>query len=305
MNGPQPRVSSPCFGSSIFSTSAPMSPSIIVQNGPATTRVRSTILSPCSGGMRQRFNHIRADAATSAADGWWSKGLTGTHAKLACALLDARGFVTVPPAADPGNDERAALVHPEVFRLCALIALAVAAFFVTRAVADSNRDMVVRDGAEWFRRGEQAMQAGRLDEAIASLRHATVRNRANKQYVLQLARALALDHDEDGARSVLLALREADPEDRDVNLQLARLAAARQDVSDALRFYHNALYAPWPLDQDAARRTVRLELVRLLLANRQSGRATAELIALTSEMPDEAPLHEEMGELFAGAGDDA
>src|SRR5215510_13885815 len=62
MNGPHARVSSPCAGSSIFSTSAPMSPSIIVQYGPATTRVRSTTRTPLSGGMFGLFGNC-VDAA--------------------------------------------------------------------------------------------------------------------------------------------------------------------------------------------------------------------------------------------------
>src|SRR5262245_2163910 len=48
--GGQPRVSSPLPGSSILMTSAPMSPSDIAQNGPASTRVRSMTRTPWSGG---------------------------------------------------------------------------------------------------------------------------------------------------------------------------------------------------------------------------------------------------------------
>src|SRR5215467_8600715 len=43
----QARVSSPCSGSSILTTSAPISPSIMVQKGPARVRVRSTTLICC------------------------------------------------------------------------------------------------------------------------------------------------------------------------------------------------------------------------------------------------------------------
>src|SRR5436190_10258116 len=59
MYGAHARVSSPCCGSSIFSTSAPMSPSIIVQKGPATTRVRSMTRSPCSGAMSGDYSRRR------------------------------------------------------------------------------------------------------------------------------------------------------------------------------------------------------------------------------------------------------
>src|SRR5262245_50557241 len=51
MYGPQPRVSSPWSGSSILITAAPMAPSINVQKGPATTRVRSRTRIPLKGGM--------------------------------------------------------------------------------------------------------------------------------------------------------------------------------------------------------------------------------------------------------------
>src|SRR5437899_4233798 len=50
-NGGQLRVSSPLPGSSSLITSAPMSPSIIVQNGPARTRVRSRTRTPASGAL--------------------------------------------------------------------------------------------------------------------------------------------------------------------------------------------------------------------------------------------------------------
>ena len=160
-------------------------------------------------------------------------------------------------------EERSAFIHREIFQLAGLVAIAVAAFLVTRAVAASNRDMSLRDAAEWFRRGQEAMRrpSRRRDR---SLRRATVRDRDDKRYVLALAQALALKHD---TRS--RAQRPDDaagirPEDREINLQLARLAATRQDVTEALRFYHNALYAPWPIEQADARRAVRLELIRFL-----------------------------------------
>ena len=199
--------------------------------------------------------------------------------------------------------ERAALIHREIFQLSALILAVIAAFVLTRAVAASNREMSLRDAAEWYRRGQQAIDAGRVDDAIDALRRATVRDRNDKRYVLALAQALALKRDDDAARSVLLTLRESAPEDPDINLQLARLAAARQDVTEALRFYHNALYAPWPTEQADARRRVRLELIRFLLTHDQASRALSELLALSTDLPDDVPLRLEVAQLFAKAGD--
>jgi tetratricopeptide (TPR) repeat protein len=98
-------------------------------------------------------------------------------------------------------------------------------------------------------------------------------------------------------------LRESAPDDPDINLQLARLAADRQDVTEAIRYYHNALYAPWPAAQTDARRHVRLELIRLLLTNDQVNRALSELVALSADLPEDAAAHAEVGQLFASAGD--
>jgi tetratricopeptide (TPR) repeat protein len=199
--------------------------------------------------------------------------------------------------------EHASLIHREILLLVALIVMAVAAFFLTRAVAASNRRISLQDGAEWYRRGQQQLAAGRVDDAIGSFRRATVRNRDEKRYVLALAHAQTMSGDEAGARRALLALRESAPEDADVNLQLARVAAQSQDVTEALRYYHNALYAPWSIDQADARRQVRFELVRFLLSHDQASRALSELLALGADLPDDEGLHVQVAQLFAQAGD--
>ena len=199
--------------------------------------------------------------------------------------------------------ERAASIHREFLQLGVLILVAVVAFFLTRGVAASNREMSIRDAAEWYGRGQRAIAGGRVDEAIDALRRATVRDRYDRRYLLALAQALALKGDEEGARSVLLTLRESAPEDPDINLQLARLAASRHDVTEALRFYHNALYAPWPGEQADARRRVRFELIRFLVTQGQTSRALSELLALSADLPDEVPLRLEVAQLFTQTGD--
>jgi len=199
--------------------------------------------------------------------------------------------------------ERAALVHREILQLGVLIVVAVVAFLVTRAVAASNRDTTLRDAAEWYRRGQQQIEAGKLDAAVDSLRRATVRDRSNTSYALALAHALALNGDHDAARGALLTLRESAPEDAEINLQLARLAARQQDLPEALRFYHNALYAPWPVERADVRRRVRFELIEFLLANNQTSRALSELLAVITDLPDESAQRLEVAQLFAKAGD--
>jgi tetratricopeptide (TPR) repeat protein len=147
------------------------------------------------------------------------------------------------------------------------------------------------------------MAAGRVEDAIASLRRASVRNRFERKYALTLARALSQKGDTEAARATLLTLREASPEDAEVNLALARLASLRQDVTEALRFYHNTLYAPWPVDAAQERREVRFELIDFLLQHDQAGRALSELLAASADLPDQAVAHVRVGQLFARAGD--
>jgi thioredoxin-like negative regulator of GroEL len=207
------------------------------------------------------------------------------------------------PSISTDAAKRRTLIHRETIQLAALIGIAVAAFFITKAVAANNRDLSLRNAAEWYRRGQQSVTSGRIDDAIDAFRRATVRNRTNRTYVLALARTLTLKGDFDSARSILLTLRESAPEDAELNRDLGRLAAARQDVPDVLRFYHDALYAPWPVDQAETRRTVRLELIRFLLTHNEAGRAQSELLAASADLPDDAPHHVELAQLFARAGD--
>ena len=208
--------------------------------------------------------------------------------------------------ADRGADARHgpdAFIHREILQIGVLMLIAIVAFFVTRAVAANNRETTLRDAEAWYQRGQRLMSAGRLEEAISSLRRASVRNRYERKYALALANALERNRDTEAARAALLTLREASPEDAELNLALARLAAQRQDVTEALRFYHNALYAPWPTDSARDRREVRFELVDFLLQHKQQGRALSELLAIAADLPDEPAVHVRVGQLFARAGD--
>jgi tetratricopeptide (TPR) repeat protein len=211
--------------------------------------------------------------------------------------------VTAPADPDKETAGRDALIHREVLQVAALILIAVAGFFVTRGVAANNREATFRDAESWYERGQAQLSAGRLDDAVESLRRATVRNRNDRRYALALARALARTNDTEAARAALMTLRETSPEDAEVNLELARLAARRQDVTEAVRFYHNALYAPWPLEAADTRRQVRFELIEFLLQHDQAGRALSELLAVATDLPDDAATRVRAGQLFARAGD--
>jgi tetratricopeptide (TPR) repeat protein len=206
------------------------------------------------------------------------------------------------PVTDTG--EQSARIRREVIQLVVLTIVAVCAFLLTRAVATANRRTSLSDAARWYEKGQAGLAAGRIDEAIDAFHRAMVRNRAEQRYGLALAGALAAKAQDTSARQILLALREAAPDSSEINVQLARLAAKGADVREAVRYYHNALYAPGASEHPRIRRQLRVELVRLLLAHGQASRGLAELLALSADLPDEAAPHTEAGQLFAQAGDE-
>jgi tetratricopeptide (TPR) repeat protein len=197
----------------------------------------------------------------------------------------------------------AGLVHREIVLLAVLVGVAAAAFALTRAVAASNEELRRREAAMWFDTGGQALRAGRLEPAVTSLRRAVARDRGNRQYRLALAGALAESQRDDEARDVLLAMREAQPEDPETNLQLARLEARGPDLDAARRYYQNALAGLWRPERADERRRVRLELIDFLLAHDQRARALSELLVAAANLPEDSAGEARLGRLFLQAGD--
>jgi len=195
--------------------------------------------------------------------------------------------------------------HRDVLLLVLTSMLAVGIFLFTRAMAGKERELDTRVGATWFRAGQQQLQAGDLERTIASFRKATASDRENRTYSLALANALALAGDDPEARQILLNLREATPEDAEINLQLARLAAKRGDMEEAVRYYRNALYGLWTGTRiDEQRRNVRLELIQFLLDRNQRNQALSELLILTTEIPaDDTVAQMQVAQWFLQSGD--
>ena len=194
-------------------------------------------------------------------------------------------------------------VHREIVVLVVLCVLVVVGFVLTRAAARANRALRLRDAVAWYDAGEHHLAGGQTESAISALRRATAINRDNPTYRLALAGALAAGRQDDAARQVLLGVRESTPEDPEVNVQLARLEARHDDLTGTVRYYQNAVYGSWSADQGDARRRVRIELIRYLLAHEQRGRALSELLVLSGNLPDDVKSQTEAGQLFLDAGE--
>jgi Tfp pilus assembly protein PilF len=194
-------------------------------------------------------------------------------------------------------------VHRELVVLVLLAGVAVIAFLATRSLAAADHRLRRRQAAAWFETGQQRLQAGRVDAALAALRRAVIADRENRRYRLALGDALVARGRDDEARRLLLALRDTQPEDPETNLQLARLEARAGDGDASRRHYQAALAALWPAEQAERRRVVRIELIDELLERHERPRALSELLVLAANLPNTPDIQVEVGRRFLMAED--
>ena len=176
---------------------------------------------------------------------------------------------------------------------------------VSHLVSRYNLNQQAR-GRRLYDRGLANARAGRYDEAIAAFRAALSCDPTNSQYQLSLARALRDSNDPrrlDEAESYLVALWQRTPQDAAVNLALARVAAHRGSLEQAISYYHNAMYGAWNSDADANRNRARIELIEFLLKKGARAQADSELIALAAALPPDPAAHLQAAQLFEQAQD--
>ena len=187
--------------------------------------------------------------------------------------------------------------------LAALIATAVLGFAAVSRLVTRLKANEKRFAYHAFEAGIAAYQGNNPERALDDFRAALTYDRDNPTYQLSLARALRDTGRLDESEAYLLHLWEGSPQDSTINLALARLAARRHSVDDAIRFYHNAVYGVWPSDPDRNRRQTRFELIDFLLQQKTFAQAQAELIALTQVVPPETAAHLAVARRFQQAQD--
>jgi predicted Zn-dependent protease len=201
--------------------------------------------------------------------------------------LDLRLYVRQPPV------------------MLALLAVLGVMFFLAVAglsrVYHAQREAL---GNRWFSRGVRDLNAQHFDLAVTKFRAALLYSPDNYDYQLNLAEALIGLKRTDEAYSYLVNLWDEQPEDGLVNLELARIAAQKEQREQAQRYYHNAIYATWPSDQEGKRNETRLELIEYLLGIHAQAQAQSELIALEENLGDEPSQQQRLGDLFLRAQND-
>jgi tetratricopeptide (TPR) repeat protein len=158
-------------------------------------------------------------------------------------------------------------------------------------------------GTRWFTRGVTNLTAQRFDPAVTDFRTALLYSRDNYSYQLKLAEALIGLKRTNEAYAYLINLWDREPENGLVNVELARIAAGKGKTEQAIRYYHNAIYAPWPGNEETERRDARLELIEFLLRINAKTQAQSELIALAASLGDDLSQQAHLGDLFIRAED--
>jgi tetratricopeptide (TPR) repeat protein len=180
----------------------------------------------------------------------------------------------------------------------AVVGFAVVGHLVTRYNANQRAR-----GRRLYAQGLKDLNSGTPDKALEELRAALTCDRGNGQYQLTLGRALRDTGRLDEAQSYLESLWQRTPEGGTINLALARVAARRGSINDALRYYHNAMYGIWSSDADANRRKAQIELIEFLLQKGALAEAHPELVALADSLPSDPALEVQTAQLMVQAQD--
>jgi tetratricopeptide (TPR) repeat protein len=179
-----------------------------------------------------------------------------------------------------------------------LCAVTIAFFFAVGGLSHLYRRELEARATLWSNRGQKDLQSGRFTEAASAFQTALTYSRGNYSYELSLAQALVALKRTEEARAYLLSLWQQQPENGSVNLELARIFADKGDITNALRYYHNAIYAVWSSNPEAQQLSVRLELVNFLLDHKTNNLAESELIAVGRNALENPALQTHIGDLF-------
>lgn len=192
----------------------------------------------------------------------------------------------------------------EPVTLAVLTGLAIVLFAAVTVLSSLYHRQQESLANRWSSRGADELTAKRYEAAVVDYRTALLYSRDNYTYQLDLAEALVGEQRANEAYSYLINLWDRRPENGQVNLELARIQASRGLTDSALRYYHDAIYAIWPDDQESESRKARLELIHLLLDIDDKAQADSELIALAANLGSSAAEHAQAGQLFLQAADD-
>ncbi len=179
------------------------------------------------------------------------------------------------------------------------ICMAVLTYFFFRSFQEHRQVLEKR----WFARGQKSLAAGHPGPAVEDFRSALSLSTANPTYEMALAQALAAAGHTEEAYVYFSSLRDAQPGDGFLNLQLARLAVRRKNPAQAIGFYQSALNGLWYGHGTRRRLEIRLELSKYLISLDKPTDAQGELLAAEGNSLDQPSAIFEIAGLLEEAAD--
>jgi Flp pilus assembly protein TadD len=196
-------------------------------------------------------------------------------------------FALKSPLTASDRIERRRLIFADTLSLVTLFAVTTLLAVLTNYLYQSYASHQVELANRWLVRGEQAMRDGKPQAAIDALSSALAFAPSDRNTEIKLAEALASSGRLQEAAVYFNALLESEQGSGLINLQLARLAARQDNVSQAIEDYQRAIYGNWEGDGYVRRRDVRFELSDYLIAHHLLDRARSELLVAAGNAPED------------------
>jgi tetratricopeptide (TPR) repeat protein len=182
-----------------------------------------------------------------------------------------------------------------------MLAAMVLAVSVIAFLSYVYRTQRITRAEEYFKQGNEFMQADRYEEAVEQYRHALSITHSTDQR-LTLAMALVKAGHLSEAEIYLRELLRENPTSGPANLGLGRIYLQNGEINQAISYFHRAIYGSWPKDPQANRVQSRIELIDGLGKAGAKRQAQAELLALVSEMPPDVAIRRKVGQLLLQFG---
>lgn len=197
------------------------------------------------------------------------------------------------------------LIVRDALTFLGLLLVTVVLFLITLFLFRSftfHRDELAK---RWSARGQAALASRHPGQAIVALRTALSYAPGERSYELLLAQALGDAGHTEESYNYFLSLWETQPGDGFINLNLARLAARKNDEQAATNYYRAAIYGTWEGDGTVRRREVRLELARFLIARHDPSGARSVLLVAGGNATGDIPLDLTVAQMLEQTGDTA
>jgi len=184
-----------------------------------------------------------------------------------------------------------------------LVCVAIAATFAVDEFLEKLERRESRAGAaRLFDQGRGLLARGENSQAIERIEDALALERGNRGYRQTLAQAQLAAGKTADAEAAATDLLETDPTDGLASLIMARALEKEGRYTEAISYYHRAVYGQWHTDAAANQLHARLDLIDLLAARNSKEELLAELLPIQDRPPQELRDKARLGRLFLQAG---